>query len=130
MVIRHDELENVNQGVLRDALLETQILFHWIGLKKLAYNIVHYHLRYQRGWGRWNPPPLPTYIRRKKAYQDKVKRFKTATKRMHNNDHKKSSEHKCYFRNSQKAISSDFYVSLNCFSTKQKQSKNMVKLVP
>ena len=65
LVIRHDELENVNQGVLRDALvdiLETQILFHWIGLKKLAYNIVHYHLRYQRGWGRWNPPPPYLHI--------------------------------------------------------------------
>ena len=37
LAIRHDELENVNR-VLLDALVEvsgTQILFHWIGLKKL-----------------------------------------------------------------------------------------------
>ena len=35
--IRHDELEYVNHGVLRDTLVEvsgTQILFQWIGLKK------------------------------------------------------------------------------------------------
>ena len=40
LVIRHDELENTNHEVLRDALVEvsgTQILFHWIGFKKLAY---------------------------------------------------------------------------------------------
>ena len=36
-VVRHDELENVKRGILRDAIVEvsgTQILFHWIGLKK------------------------------------------------------------------------------------------------
>ena len=44
--VHHDELENVKgrqveiyKGVLHDALIDvsvTQILFHWIGLKKLA----------------------------------------------------------------------------------------------
>ena len=46
-VIRHNEVENVNHGVLRDALVEvsgTQILFHWIGLKKLAYKNVKHSL--------------------------------------------------------------------------------------
>ena len=49
---------------------ETKILFHWIGLKKLAYKqanyiIVHYVLRYHGGGGGWfwNLPPRPTYIR-------------------------------------------------------------------
>ena len=43
LVICHGELENVNHGVLRDALVEVsgaQILLHWIGLKKLAYKLV------------------------------------------------------------------------------------------
>ena len=46
-VVRHDVLENVKQGVLRDTLVEvsgTEILFHWIGLKKLAYKHVIYNL--------------------------------------------------------------------------------------
>ena len=39
LVVLHVELENMKHEVLRDALVEalgTQILFHWIGLKKLA----------------------------------------------------------------------------------------------
>ena len=38
-VIRHDKLDNMKHGVLRDTLVEVsgiQILFRWIGLKKLA----------------------------------------------------------------------------------------------
>ena len=34
-VVRHDELNNVKHGALRDTLVEvlvTQIVFHWIGL--------------------------------------------------------------------------------------------------
>ena len=37
LVVLHVELKSVKHGVLRDALVEvsgTQILFHWIGLKK------------------------------------------------------------------------------------------------
>ena len=65
LVVLHVELKNVKHGVVRDALVEvlrTQILLHWIGLKKLAMNmcittfVVHYILRY-------HPPPQPTYIR-------------------------------------------------------------------
>ena len=48
LVIRHDELENVSHGVLRDALAEevsgTQILLPWIGLKKLACKHVKHGL--------------------------------------------------------------------------------------
>ena len=39
LVMRHDELKNVNHGVLLGALAEvsgTNILFLWIGLKKLV----------------------------------------------------------------------------------------------
>ena len=42
LVIRHDELENVNHGVLCAALVEvsgTQIIFHWIGLKSWPINM-------------------------------------------------------------------------------------------
>ena len=64
LVVLHVELKNVKHGVVRDALvdvLRTQILFHWIGLKKLAINmcivhynfVVHYILRYHP------PPPQP-----------------------------------------------------------------------
>ena len=51
LVVLHVELENVKHGVLRDALVEvseTQILFHWIGLKSWTINLwistlfVHY----------------------------------------------------------------------------------------
>ena len=47
LVVLHVELENVKHGVLRDALVEvseTQILFHWIGLEKLAYKNVNYNI--------------------------------------------------------------------------------------
>ena len=63
LVVLHVELQNMEHGVLRDALAkvsETQILFYWIGLKKLAYNMwittlfVHYIPRYQGGG---LPPP-------------------------------------------------------------------------
>ena len=43
LVVRHDELKNVNYGVLHDDLVEvpgTRILFHKIGLKNLAYKHV------------------------------------------------------------------------------------------
>ena len=39
LVMQHDELKNVNHVVLHGALVEvsgTQILFHWIGLKKFV----------------------------------------------------------------------------------------------
>ena len=42
LVVRHDDLDNVNHGVLCDALVEvseTKILFHWIGLKKVGISI-------------------------------------------------------------------------------------------
>ena len=47
LAVLHVELENVKHGVLLDALLgvsETQILFHWIRLKKLAYKHVNYNI--------------------------------------------------------------------------------------
>ena len=47
LVVRHYEFENVKHGVLREALVEvsgTQILFHWIGLKKLASKYVNYNI--------------------------------------------------------------------------------------
>ena len=47
LVVLHVELKSVKHGVLRDALVEvsgTQILFHWIGLKKLACKHVHYNI--------------------------------------------------------------------------------------
>ena len=50
LVVRHDELENVNHGVLRDALVVVvgiQILLHNIKLR-------HYLWRYQ---GVEHPPP-------------------------------------------------------------------------
>ena len=43
LVVRHDELKNVNYGVLHDDLVEvpgTRICFHKIGLKNLAYKHV------------------------------------------------------------------------------------------
>ena len=46
LVVLRDELESVKHGVLRDAHVEssgTQILFQWIGLKKLAHNHVNYN---------------------------------------------------------------------------------------
>ena len=46
-VMLHVELENVKHGVLRGALVEvseTQILFHWVGLKNLAYKHVNYNI--------------------------------------------------------------------------------------
>ena len=42
LVVLHGEFESVKDGFLRDALVEvsgTQILFHWIGLKKLSYKM-------------------------------------------------------------------------------------------
>ena len=39
LVLHHDELKNVNHIVLFGALVDVsgiQILFHWIGLKKLV----------------------------------------------------------------------------------------------
>ena len=39
LVLHHDEHKNVNHVVIRGALVEVsgiQILFHWIGLKKLV----------------------------------------------------------------------------------------------
>ena len=47
LVVLHVELKNVKHGVLRDApveVSETQILFHLIGLKKLAYTPVNYNI--------------------------------------------------------------------------------------
>ena len=46
LMVLHVELQNVKHGVLRDALVEvseTQILFRWIGLKKLVYKHVNYN---------------------------------------------------------------------------------------
>ena len=38
LVVHHDELENVKHGALVNVeVLGTQILFHWIRIKKLAY---------------------------------------------------------------------------------------------
>ena len=63
-----DELENVNHGVLCDALVEvsgTQILFCWIGLKQLAHKHVKHSLVFALtpgipgGGGGIQPPPLP-----------------------------------------------------------------------
>ena len=47
LVVLHVELKNLKHGVVRDVLVEvseTQILFHWIGLKKLAYKHVNYNI--------------------------------------------------------------------------------------
>ena len=71
LVVRHDELENLKHGVLRDALVEvsvTQILFHWIGLKKLANKHVDYSLvceLHPEIPGRGGIHPSPTFIRQK-----------------------------------------------------------------
>ena len=69
LVVLHVELENVKRAVLRDALvevLETQILFHWIRLKKLAYKHVNYNivcaLYPEIPGGVGIHPPPPTYI--------------------------------------------------------------------
>ena len=75
-VVRHDELENVKRGILRDAIVEvsgTQILFHWIGLKKWTCELQpclciiswDYILRYQGGGGGRKSLPPQTYIRQK-----------------------------------------------------------------
>ena len=43
LVMQHDKLKNGNYVVLPDAVVEvpgTRILFHWIGLKKLAQKYV------------------------------------------------------------------------------------------
>ena len=69
LVVLHVELENVNHGVLE--VSETQILFHCISLKKLAYSHVNYNIvcaSYPEipGGGESIPPPNPpTYIRQK-----------------------------------------------------------------
>ena len=72
LVVLHVELENVKHGVLHDALVEvseTQILFHWIRLKKLARKHVNYNivcaLYPEIPGGGDPPPPLTTYIRQK-----------------------------------------------------------------
>ena len=67
LVVLHVELENVKHGVLLDVLVEvseTQLLFHWIGIKKLVYKInmwsttllVNYTPKYQGGGG--GPQPI------------------------------------------------------------------------
>ena len=66
LVVIHVKLKNVKHGVLRDApveVSETQILFHLIGLKKLAYTPVNYNIvcalyaEIPGGGGINNPPP-------------------------------------------------------------------------
>ena len=47
LVVLNVELQNVKHGDLHGApieVTETQILFHWIGLKKLAYKLVNYNI--------------------------------------------------------------------------------------
>ena len=78
LVVLHVELENVKHGVLHDALVEvseTQILFHWIGLKKLAFNQVNYNIVHSAP----HPQPIldknsPTGIGLKKAGQIQSKK--------------------------------------------------------
>ena len=71
LVVRYDELENLKHGVPRATIVEvsvTQILFHWIDLKKLANAIymwitalfVHCILRYQGGVESTPPQPIST----------------------------------------------------------------------
>ena len=43
-LVHHDELKNVKYGVRLVEVSGTQILFHCIGLKKLAYEHVNYIL--------------------------------------------------------------------------------------
>ena len=60
LVIRHDELENMNHGVLCDTHVKisgTQIIFHWIGLKKLACKHVQHSFVCALTPGGINPPP-------------------------------------------------------------------------
>ena len=79
LMLHHDELKNVNHVVLRGALVEVsgiQILFHWIGLKSWSRNMCNTTL--------YPPLPLPTqptYIRHKKANQDRVKWHRVSKKR-------------------------------------------------
>ena len=47
LVLHHDELKNVNHVVIRSTLAEVsgiQLLFHWIGLKKLVQKHVYHNL--------------------------------------------------------------------------------------
>ena len=47
LVVLHVELQNMKHVVLHDALVEvseTRILFHWIGLKKLACKHVNFNI--------------------------------------------------------------------------------------
>ena len=47
LVVLNVELQNVKHGDIHGALIEvteTQILFHWIGLKKLAYKHLNYNI--------------------------------------------------------------------------------------
>ena len=70
-VVRNDELDYVKHGVLRDTLVEvlgTQILFHWIGIIKLAKKHVLYNLVCA------SYPEIPTY-RKKWAHRDRGKCF-------------------------------------------------------